>query len=62
MMRTRQFEASLSPAQLKIYKQEFTRKHRVKNLFVGGIIMSGIVGIYLYSMKKTGRDDFTKLD
>jgi hypothetical protein len=43
--RVRRFENQLTPEEFKLYRAEFLRKHRTKNILLGGAIMSGVIGV-----------------
>ncbi|KAI8822553.1 uncharacterized protein EV422DRAFT_566233 [Fimicolochytrium jonesii] len=51
-------ERRMTPEQLMQAKMQIMRPYKTRNMAVGGGLIAFVLGIYVYSMYKTGHDDF----
>ncbi|KAI9090861.1 hypothetical protein DFS34DRAFT_636722 [Phlyctochytrium arcticum] len=52
------YQRHLTPDQYMQAKLTIMRPYRARNMLVGGILLGGVAGIFVYSMYKTKPDDF----
>ncbi|TPX55858.1 hypothetical protein PhCBS80983_g04962 [Powellomyces hirtus] len=53
-----EYQRRVSPEQLMATKLEIMRPYKTRNMAVGGGLIAFVLGVYVYSMYKTGHDDF----
>ncbi|KAJ3172510.1 hypothetical protein HDU88_005838 [Geranomyces variabilis] len=51
-------ERKMTPEELMATKLQIMRPYRTRNMAVGGGLLAFVLGVYCYSMYKTGHDDF----
>ncbi|KAI9012877.1 hypothetical protein BC832DRAFT_548241 [Gaertneriomyces semiglobifer] len=51
----------MGPEQLMATKMEIMKPYRRRNAMLGGALIAGVAAVFVYSMYKTGTDEFDNI-